>query len=317
MKNPINNDLHQGVVYAVGKIMKSKYSSNVYKKYIDKYGALSTEELIREYKREDISDQDKKWLLEQIYLKMFYFFPYTITQHHYFLTAAMFDEAIQNISVALLNAIKRFNPNLGYKFAAYFFGDLKSSMRKTFRDSNLVKLPSINTQCTYFKEEDAVENDSLIPVSGHEHEDPIDSLIKEQEEKGDLHNDVVEENHDINADRVLVSKSTKFNDSYSSSEYDFDAELYKKQLSEWLEEAISKESGVLTDDERMVVILHNGLFGNKPMIYKDIAKLRKKKGRGSARSRISQIHTQALEKIKKWFMENHIFEDNDEPVIDD
>jgi len=84
---------------------------------------------------------------------------------------------------------------------------------------------------------------------------------------------------------------------------DFDEIVHNIQLVEWLEDSISKECGLLNDDERRVLILHYGLFGTQPQPYKEIAKLRRAEGRGFACSRLSQISTQAKKKLSAYFAE--------------
>ena len=87
---------------------------------------------------------------------------------------------------------------------------------------------------------------------------------------------------------------------------DIDDQIHQSQLVEWLEEALDKESGVLTDEERFIIIHHYGLFGTKPMIYSEIAEIRKQKGKGCACSRISQINSSAIRKLRKFFEENKV-----------
>ena len=87
---------------------------------------------------------------------------------------------------------------------------------------------------------------------------------------------------------------------------DIDERIHQSQLVEWLEEALDKESGILTDEERFIIIHHYGLFNTKPMIYSEIAEIRKQKGKGCACSRISQINSSAIRKIRKFFEENSV-----------
>lgn len=237
-----------------------------------KYHKMSVEDLIRIYNAEDTPDDAKQFLLEMIYLRVFFYFPSFISKKKYKLSMILYDEALQNISKHILDAIKRFNPDKGSSFLAYAYGDIIAAMAQTFKETNTVKLP---------------------PGVGY---------LEYAEEEADYSN----ENTDINPDTVLVLKTSLFSEVDDFDVVDYDENLHKKQLTEWLEEALSEEAGVLTDDERMVVTLHNGLFGNEPMVYADIAAIRKNSGRGCSRSRISQIHTKAIAKLKKWFAEMQI-----------
>lgn len=232
-----------------------------------KYSKMSVEALIQAYKDEKTSEATKTFLLEMIYLKIFFYFPSFLSKKRYKLTMPLYDDALQNISGHILEAIKRFDPSKGTLFLAYAYGDLTAAMAQTFKETNVVRLPPGATYKEYFREE-------TVPST---------------------------ENSDISPDTILVSKSTLFSDISYSDTVDYDEDLHRKQLVEWLEEALTAEADVLTDDERLVVILHNGLFGNEPMVYADIAAMRKNMGKGCSRSRISQIHTKAIGKLKKWF----------------
>lgn len=229
-----------------------------------KYNKMSVEELISAYKQAEKNSGLKDFLLELLYLKIFFYFPSFLSKKRYKLSMPLYDDALQNISSHILEAIKRFDPSKGTSFLAYAYGDLTAAMAQTFKETNVVRLPP-GAYCNECE---------LAPST---------------------------ENNDISPDTILVSKSTLFSDISYSDTVDYDEDLHSKQLVEWLEEALTAEADVLTDDERLVVILHNGLFGNEPMVYADIAALRKEMGKGCSRSRISQIHTKAIGKLKKWF----------------
>ena len=82
---------------------------------------------------------------------------------------------------------------------------------------------------------------------------------------------------------------------------DTDCHLHNIDLVQRLEDAISKEADVLTEDERNVLVKKYGLFGSKKMSYKDISAERAAEGKGSAYSRITQIHAKAIKKLAKYF----------------
>lgn len=309
IKNP-------GVVFSIGAFKRAQSHNKQNSFFEEKYKDKTIEQLIKIYKEENIPDSEKQWLLTTIYLKVFYLFPHMIKQHKYYLNATLFDEAMQNMSLVFLNAIRRFNPNYGKKFIYYFVGDMLSAMRKTFMDSNIVKLPSTRykkKKSQQYLVEEAQPAD--ITEEKEEKNDPVYNYISEAGRgladtvTDDDPQPVNDAASDISTDRVLVSKSVIYSDMHYQSPYDIHTDVYHRELKDWLEEALSKESGVLTEDERMVVILHNGLFGNKAHIYNEISRIRKQQGKGYARSRISQIHTQAITKLTEWLKENGMLEE--------
>lgn len=84
---------------------------------------------------------------------------------------------------------------------------------------------------------------------------------------------------------------------------DFCELIHLRELREILIDAISPEAGVLNADEREVVILRYGLMGMERLPYQDISKIRKAQQKGETCSRISQIHTSALKKLRAYFRE--------------
>lgn len=257
------------VITNINTYIKARKHQSINHQLYTKYGKMSVEDLITVYKDDTTPEDTKQYLLELLYLKLFFYFPSFLSKKKYNLTMPLYDEALQNISSHILEAIKRFDPSKGTSFLAYAYGDLTAAMAQTFKETNIVRLPPGST----YKECE------VVPST---------------------------ENSDISPDTILVSKAILFSDVGYSDMVDYDTDLHNKQLVEWLEEALSSEADVLTDDERMVVVLHNGLFGNEPMVYADIAALRKSLGRGCSRSRISQIHTKALNKLKKWFADMNL-----------
>lgn len=87
---------------------------------------------------------------------------------------------------------------------------------------------------------------------------------------------------------------------------DIEDKIHLQELVQWLKDAVRKDAGLLTDEECFIIINHFGLFSHPPMKYREIAKIRKENGTGSSCSRISQITTSAIQKLRKFFCDNGI-----------
>ncbi len=77
---------------------------------------------------------------------------------------------------------------------------------------------------------------------------------------------------------------------------------------EWLEEALSKEAELCSEDARIIILSYYGLFGTEPIPYRVISEIRKNLGLSSSLSRISQIHAKTIEKFRQFFQDRNIEE---------
>lgn len=262
-----------------------------YKEYWRKYKDKSVEELTAEYKKAE-NKELKDWLLTEIYLRIYFLLPYIAKVHHYVMPGHLFDDLLQNGSIAILKAIRRFDPSRGTSLVDYMLGDLQSGISKTFRSNCVVTIPA---HCKMsIKEEPEIRKKSP--------EGEISSYIDSTGTDLENVNDEDTAPPDIATDRIISITQRSNELGMPASTVEYDDEVYKNQRIEMLEEAVN--SGILTEDEKMVVVLRNGLFGNRPMVSREIAAMRPPNKRGWSRSRISQIHSKAIGKLKEWFNTN-------------
>ena len=251
-----------------------------YSKHLDK----TVEQLLFSYHYESKDDEElHKWLKEEIFLKTFFLLP-SVLKKSYYINVNIFNDAVQNMAVNVLVAIEKFRPEAGCTFVNYLGCYFLDAVTRTFKSTNIVAVPSARRRM--MKEAMKAENDGLDTGK-----DPCEVVS-------------LDANH-------FLPKTSVYDDSafyrVSDDEYvgeqSFDEALHNKQLKEWLEEAMSRAAGVLTPDEHMVLTMHYGLFGTKQHPYKDIAKIRAAQGKGCAHSRLSQIHTKAVAKLREFFHE--------------
>ena len=255
---------------------------------------LTTEKLLAIYHSEDQDEDTRMAAREMAYLKTIFLVPSTIN-YMYSVDTETFNDAVQNASLTMLTAMEWFKPNLGYTFAHYNLGYFRSAMSRTFRDKNVVDFPS-GVLGNRTKKDDGV-------VYKQESYDPDAERVREATEPD--HSD--SEHRPVPAGSL--SSFSEYNDEYAygmgmeSSMYNgssVEDESCHGELRQILDYAVSKESGILTDDEREVLILHSGLYGEKEHHYKEIAEIRAARGQGASCSRISQLNTSAKNKIKEW-----------------
>lgn len=230
-----------------------------------KYGELDTEELLTIYHSLPKNHPDKQWIKDEAFLRTFFLIPY-VFKRHYCMPLTIFDDAVMNMAQMVLVAIEKYRPGLGASFANYLYGPFKAAVAKTLHDTNVVAIPPARRK-----------------------------LLRQAMDRVDENSEELAEYTGILPDMPVPYEGT-----YEAQDVsvDYEEEIHKLELVEWAEEAIET---TLTADERRLLVMHYGLFGHKCVPYKEIAKLRAEEGKGSAHSRLSQIHTQALEKLRARF----------------
>lgn len=286
--------------------LRRKHDPMLNPHYFEKYGDMPVEDLLLYYHSDDVAPDERTWLREQIYLAVFFLLPYAVRKG-YSMRAQIFSDAMQNMSVAVLQAIEMFKPGLGYKFSNYLIGYFRGGITKTVRESVVVSsAPGKKKTFSDGSAYEGSEPDSVLKSAAQARKTLADECRRDDEKEDD---DCTYENtwyryaRQSGVPPVMPDGDTPVGDPDS-----MDYKVHNNQLVEWLEEALSREAGVLTEDEARVIILHYGLFGNRPHIYPEIAEIRKAEGRGCACSRISQINTHAISKLRKWFEDRNIEE---------
>lgn len=327
-----------GVVNSVSSYRRVYYKRKYGTDQPNDSDSVAIDHMLREYHSSDITAERKAELKKEILLRAFFLFPYYLKKN-YFMTAEMFNDAMQNMTCNALQAIDLFKPELGYPFSNYLIGYFRDAAAKTFKACNVVSVPSMRKAAvdSLFPEEDEDEvEETPFFVTGSD--DPEDYTIEdtppseeytpltgeelcwenvETDECDDASlTEPVRKNQIVirGAARVL-GNAVELDDSRQyalaqglEKEINVDERIHNAQLIDWLEEGLSKEAGVLTDDERFVLVHHYGLFGKAPLKYDEIAAIRRRQGRGSACSRISQINTAAVKKMRTYFQNNGIME---------
>jgi len=237
------------------------------------YENAPVEKLLLDYHCGNKDKDTRKWLRDEVFFRTYFLIPHSIKES-YPIASHIFNDAMQNMSFAMLQAIEKFDPTKGYTFVNYLAGYFKGAIARTFRDTNVISVPTgrrklLKERQKYIRTESFSSSDEIRTYNGVEYTE---------------------------------------NGSIGMLEIDFDEDLHNKQLIEWLEEALSAEAQVVTSDERRVLVLRYGLFGHPKEPYRDIAKLRQQDGLGCAFSRLSQIHAKSVGKLKKYFEDRDIDE---------
>ena len=304
-----------GVVNSVSNYRKSYYARKYENGIPPDSDPVAINRMLVEYHAEGTTEERKLELKHDILMRAFFLFPHYL-KRNYFLTAELFSEAVQYMTCNTLQAIELFKPELGYPFSNYLIGYFRDAATKTLKSCNIVSSATLRQASidASLPPEDCEMGESPYLVST-EGESPMATEDRFDDEPVTLDEPIRKKQRVIRGATRVLGNAVELDDSREyalapgmEKELDVDDRIHQAQLIEWLEEALSAESGLLTEDERFVLIHHYGLFGHKQMKYEEIAEIRRQFGRGSACSRISQINTAAVKKVRQYFLENGVIE---------
>lgn len=286
----------------------------------------AVEKMLWEYKDPKISDERRKELKHDILMRLFFLFPHYLKKNYHF-TAELFNDAILNMTVNTLQAIDLFKPELGYPFTNYLIGYFRDAATKTLRSCNVVTTATLRQAAIDaaipLEEVENAENPYIVSGADDDVDDDgrkvsdseiTHSIDESDEEDQDRLDDPIHKHQMVirGASRVC-GNAVELDDNrvYAMAPgmeqvIDADERIQSAELVELLQNALSEDSDILTPDEKLVLIHHYGLFGKPQMKYEEIAKIRKASGRGCACSRISQINTAAIKKMREYFRAENV-----------
>jgi len=206
------------------------------------------------------------------------------------------NELISEGNIGLMQAVKKFDPEKGFRLATYAMWWIKASIQEyVLRSWSLVKMGTTTAQKKLFFNLKKIKN-QIAP-----------------NQEGDLRNEHVEEiskrldvsNHEVvNMNRRLMGHEKSLNDPIKAGETDewqdwlvddrLDQELIVSQKQEYddKKELLNQAMTILSDREKE--ILQERRLSENPKTLEELSKKYK-----ISRERIRQIETKAFEKLQK------------------
>ena len=315
-----------GVVNSVSNYRKRLFKARYGDQKPPDSDQAAVEKMLWEYKDPKTTEKRKHELKHDILMRLFFLFPHYLKKN-YHLTAELFNDAILNMTVNTLQAIDLFKPELGFPFTNYLIGYFRDAATKTLRSCNVVttatlRQAAIDASLPLEEVENAQNpyivsgaDDNLDENGNKVTDDERTRSLDEGDEELSTTLDAPLHRHQmvIRGAAHVHGNAVELDDNrvYAMApgmeqEIDVDERIQSAELIEWLEDALSEKANILTPDERLVLIHHYGLFGAPQMKYEEIAKIRRANGRGCACSRISQINTAAIKKIREYFQQEGV-----------
>ena len=206
------------------------------------------------------------------------------------------NELISEGNLGLMQAVKKFDPEKGFRLATYAMWWIKAAIQEyVLRSWSLVKMGTTTAQKKLFFNLRKIKNQIAAGQEG----DLKDEQVKEISKRLD-----VESHEVVNMNRRMMGQEKSLNDPIKSGETDewqdwlvddsLDQELIVSQKQEYDEKKELLISAMKILNEREKEIITARRLSEEPKTLEDLSKKYK-----ISRERIRQIETKAFEKLQK------------------
>ncbi len=206
------------------------------------------------------------------------------------------NELISEGNIGLMQAVKKFDPDKGFRLATYAMWWIKAAIQEyVLRSWSLVKMGTTSAQKKLFFNLKKIKNQIAPGQEG----DLRDEQVKEISKRLDVGSDEV-----VNMNRRMMGQEKSLNDPIKDGEKEewqdwltdegLDQELLVSQKQEYNDkkELLNSAMKILNDREKEIITARR--LAEDPSTLEDLSKKYK-----ISRERIRQIETKAFEKLQK------------------
>ena len=206
------------------------------------------------------------------------------------------NELISEGNLGLMQAVKKFDPDKGFRLATYAMWWIKAAIQEyVLRSWSLVKMGTTSAQKKLFFNLKKIKNQIAPQQEGDLKEDQVKEISKRLD---------VDSHEVINMNRRMMGQEKSLNDPIKHGEVDewqdwlvdesLDQELAISQKQEFddKKELLNNAMKILNDREKEIITARKLL--EEPITLEDLSKKYK-----ISRERIRQIETKAFEKLQK------------------
>ena len=206
------------------------------------------------------------------------------------------NELISEGNIGLMQAVKKFDPDKGFRLATYAMWWIKAAIQEyVLRSWSLVKMGTTSAQKKLFFNLKKIKNQIAPGQDGDLRKEQVNEISKRLD---------VDSNEVINMNRRMMGQEKSLNDPIKSGETDewqdwlvdenLDQELLISQKQEYddKKELLKSAMKILNDREKEIITARR--LKEDPTTLEDLSKKYK-----ISRERIRQIETKAFEKLQK------------------
>ena len=205
-------------------------------------------------------------------------------------------ELISEGNIGLMQAVKKFDPDKGFRLATYAMWWIKASIQEyVLRSWSLVKMGTTTAQKKLFFNLKKLKNQ----IAPNQDGDLKDDQVKEISKRLDVNSEEV-----VNMNRRMMGQEKSLNDPVRSGEKsewqdwvvdeNMDQELYVAQKQELDEKKLLLKDAIKILNDREKKIIEERKLSNNPKTLDELSKKYK-----ISRERIRQIESKAFEKLQK------------------
>ena len=206
------------------------------------------------------------------------------------------NELISEGNLGLMQAVKKFDPEKGFRLATYAMWWIKASIQEyVLRSWSLVKMGTTTAQKKLFFNLKKIKNQIAPGQEGDLKDEQVDEISKRLD---------VNSNEVINMNRRMMGQEKSLNDPIKSGETDewqdwlvdksLDQELIISQKQEYDDKKDLLMDAMKILNEREKKIIEERRLSENPKTLEELSKIYK-----ISRERIRQIETKAFEKLQK------------------
>ena len=206
------------------------------------------------------------------------------------------NELISEGNIGLMQAVKKFDPDKGFRLATYAMWWIKASIQEyVLRSWSLVKMGTTTAQKKLFFNLKKLKNQIAPGQDGDLKDEQVNEISKRLD---------VESHEVVNMNRRMMGQEKSLNDPIKSGETDewqdwlvddsLDQELVISQKQEYddKKELLDSAMKILNEREKEIIIARR--LSEEPKTLEELSKAYK-----ISRERIRQIETKAFEKLQK------------------
>ena len=206
------------------------------------------------------------------------------------------NEMISEGNIGLMQAVKKFEPEKGFKLATYAIWWIKASIQEyILRSWSLVKIGTTSAQKKLFFNLKKIKNQLSINNNSDLKKEHIEEISKrlnvKKEEVVSMNRRLSGKEKSLN-DPVKDESGTQWQDWLVDNNIDQELALSKKQEFTQRKNLMNDAMNILNDRERKILIARK--LSDEPSTLEDLSKKYK-----VSRERIRQIETKAFEKLQK------------------
>ncbi len=206
------------------------------------------------------------------------------------------NELISEGNIGLMQAVKKFDPDKGFRLATYAMWWIKAAIQEyVLRSWSLVKMGTTTAQKKLFFNLKKIKNQIAPGQEGDLKKDQVDEISKRLD---------VDSKEVVNMNRRMMGQEKSLNSPIKSGETDewqdwlidesLDQELIISQQQEFNEKKELLENAMKILNEREKEIINARRLSENPVTLEELSKKYK-----ISRERIRQIETKAFEKLQK------------------